>query len=106
MDPAIAQGGDMSDSQYLEIKVWKRRGDDTVILYRCLKDLESGKFAVQSADFFSLPIDAARFVDSDKQFLELLMEVSPRDRCEWFPAITDAIRSEEHTSELQSPCNL
>jgi hypothetical protein len=82
-------------SLYKELKIWKRREADTAVLYRCFHDLTKGRFAVQSADFFKLPIDERQILDSEKQFLELLVEIAPSERCDWFSSIDEAIASHE-----------
>lgn len=84
-----------SSNFYLEQKVWRRLGASTLILYRCLKDISTSKVAVQSADFFRVPIDYEQLLVSEKQFFELLVEIGPADRCDWFENIAEAILAHE-----------
>jgi len=74
-----------------EIVVWKRAGDGHAVRYCCFRDLASGRYAVQSADFFLLPIDDARWMQSERQKLELLIESSPGERSGWFDSVEEAI---------------
>ena len=61
------------------IDVWRRRQNGAV-RYRCFEVLPSGRFWIQSADFFNLPVDKQRSDFSDRQFHELLIEQAP-DGC-------------------------
>ena len=79
---------------YVQHDVWRRTSDAVCIRYIVLMHLESGKFAVQSADFF----DGLNGVGLDyfnKQFIELMKEESPLERCEWFRSIEDAVRAHD-----------
>ena len=80
---------------YLEQKVWKRRDASTAVLYRCLLDIRTNMFAVQSADFFHEPFGHEQLLSSEKQFLELLVQTEPADRCEWFESLDKAISAHE-----------
>ena len=80
---------------FVDLKVWRRDVDGVAVLYRCLRDDETGRYAVQSADFFRLPVDGARIESSDRQFVELLIEQSPLERCEWHPSVAAAIAAHE-----------
>lgn len=42
---------------FKSIVIWKNVNETTAIKYCCLKDISLNKFAVQSADFFHLPVD-------------------------------------------------
>lgn len=85
----------MMPNYYFEQKIWKRRDAVTVVLYRCLQNIHSGKVAVQSADFFREPFDNLQLLNSDKQFLELLNQIDPADRCDWFESLDAAIAAHE-----------
>jgi|EndMetStandDraft_4_1072995.scaffolds.fasta_scaffold28477_2 hypothetical protein len=86
------------DRLYTELRIWRRRDAETAVLYRCWEDLKTGRFAVQSADFFKRPIDASQLQGSDVQFAELFIEVSPGERCLWFDSVEEAITA--HHSEF------
>ena len=76
---------------YRSIPIWRRLSEDKAVRYSCFEDLETGEFCVQSADFFALPIEANMLAYADVQFVELFIEEDPRERCEWFVSIEDAI---------------
>lgn len=76
---------------YLKISVWRHVDEHVAIRYFCLKRLRDEYYAVQSADYFRLPIDEKQMTFFDKQFVELFIEMSPDDRCEWFDSIEKAI---------------
>ncbi|MBM7130649.1 hypothetical protein [Dyella mobilis] len=76
---------------YQELKIWRDVSDSTAIRYSCFIDLATGKFAVQNADFFHLPITLDQIKFLDAQFVELFIETSPKDRCEWFETLEQAI---------------
>ncbi|NHZ77690.1 hypothetical protein F2P44_00015 [Massilia sp. CCM 8695] len=76
---------------FTEIMVWKRIDACSAVRYSCVSDLESGKFAVQSADFFRVPLTRNSTNDFMAQFAELFIETSPRERCIWFDSLADAI---------------
>lgn len=78
-----------------ELMVWRRLDDTSAVRYSCLNDLETGKYAVQSADFFRLPLGEEQFRMFDKQFAELFIEISAHDRCEWYGSLQEAISAHE-----------
>jgi hypothetical protein len=80
---------------YAEVRVWKRHDKTTAILYRCFQDLVERKFAVQSADYFRLPIDQRQIRNSERQFFELFIEIAPRERCGWFDSVEEAIAAHD-----------
>lgn len=85
----------MSSSEiYIQSFVWKRISESVAIRYALLTHVQSGKFAVQSADFFDR--DGEVHVEYfDQQFVELMMESDPSERCEWHDSITDAIEAHD-----------
>jgi hypothetical protein len=80
---------------YKELKVWRRVDSRAAIIFSCLLDLARGVFAVQSADFFRLPITKEQLESFDKQYLELFIEISPIERCEWFDSLEEAIAAHD-----------
>lgn len=76
---------------YKSISVWRRINNTSAIHFNCLENMYSKKFAVQSADFFYLPITEDQIISFEKQYLELLIETPPDERCEWFESLEDAI---------------
>jgi len=83
---------------YREVSVWKRRDDRQARRFRCLEDLQSGLYCVQSADVFTLPITSAHLAQLDHQFVELLIEIDPLKRCKWYDSLAEAVA--EHEKEF------
>lgn len=85
----------MSDL-FIEVMIWKYFDGATAVRYCCFHDLADGKYAVQSADFFRIPLTEIQFRNFEKQFVELFTEISPRERCVWFDSLEEAIKAHEH----------
>jgi len=62
---------------YKTIDVWVRKDNRTVVRYRCFESLDSGRFSVQSADFYR---DGKPSANLDNQFVELFTEQDPSKR--------------------------
>jgi hypothetical protein len=75
-------------SLYRAIDVWERKNNGTVVRYRCLQSLTTGRFSVQSADCF---IDGKMSAGLDTQFLELFAEQEPSERSGEHETIETAI---------------
>ena len=73
---------------YRQIDVWERTEAKNLVRYRCLESLSTGKFHVQSADFYREGEDIA---SSDQQFRELLSEQDPARRSEGSDTLAKAI---------------
>lgn len=76
---------------YKAIDVWKRLDDSTAVRFRCFESLRSGRFCVQSADFYRLPLHAAHVANLDRQFVELFVEQEPSNRNAEFTTLEEAI---------------
>jgi len=85
---------------YREVSIWKRVDDKQACRFRCLEDLQSGLYCVQSTDVYTLPIAPAHLAQLDHQFVELLIEIDPLERCEWYGSAVEAIA--EHENEFHS----
>lgn len=82
---------------YKAIDVWKRVNRDTVIRYRCFESLNSGRFSVQTADFYRIPLDADQVKNLGSQFVELLVEQDPIERSGEHATVAEAIAAhDEH----------
>ena len=81
--------------------VWKRLNNTSAVRYCCLNNLETNKYAVQSADFFRLPLEVKSFTEFDMQFAELFIEVDAQERCNWFSSLEEAIK--KHDEEFSQP---
>lgn len=75
--------------------MWRRLNEQSCVRYECFKDLRTGKYAVQSADFFHLPADEQQRRYLDTQFLELFMETDPQGHCAWFESLDAAIAAHD-----------
>src|SRR5580692_11667062 len=80
------------------INVWKRVSANSLVLYRCFKNLATGRFSVQSADFYPFPIDAAQVSFLERNYLQLFAALSPEERSNSFATLVEAI--EEHDREF------
>ena len=87
-------------SIFKEVLVWKSIDNASAIRYFCFYDLVTEKYCVQSADFFNLPIDTKQIQQFEKQSIELFIESSPVERCEWFDSLAEAI--EDHDKEFSN----
>jgi hypothetical protein len=91
----MAKGNGEMDETYRSFDVWRRRGTHTLARYRCFEDCSTGRFCVQSADFYRLPVTNEQVQSLEKQFIELLMDQSPFERSESFASIEEAIRNHD-----------
>jgi uncharacterized protein YlbG (UPF0298 family) len=84
---------------YLQNFIWKRLSDQQCIRYVVLTNIDTNMHAIQSADFFRLgePSSTEYF---DRQFVDLLAEVDPQERCTWHSSIAEAINI--HNSDFES----
>ena len=80
---------------FVEHRVWRRRDDGRVVLYRCLQQLGRQLYAVQNADFFSPAAGPQDSAASDARFIELLREESPLVRCTWHASLDLAIEAHD-----------
>ena len=79
-------------SIYRSIDVWERKDGRTVVRYRCFESLSSGRYCVQSADFYH---DGKPAVNLDGQFLELFTEQEPVRRSGEHDTLKAAIDSHQ-----------
>ena len=82
-------------SLFQEIPVWKSIDNHSAVRYVCFLSFTSGKYCVQSADFFQLPIEPHLLQQFDRQIIELFIEVAPSERCDWFDSLSEAIEMHE-----------
>jgi hypothetical protein len=82
---------------YRQLSVWKRIDDKSAVRFRCLEAMDSHLFGIQSADFHTLPLKAEVVANSDRQFVELLVEIEPAERCSWYTSLVDAIAAHEES---------
>ena len=72
---------------YRAIDIYKRAKNE-VVRYRCFQVISSGRYCVQSADFYRPKVDLAYL---DAQYIHLLIEQAPDERSPTFPTIEEAI---------------
>jgi hypothetical protein len=94
----IIQTRSFSSLMFKSFDVWKELAPERIVRYRCFEDSSTGKFCVQSADFYNLPFQTERLIQLEKQFLELVIEESPFTRSGAFDTVEEAIAS--HNSEF------
>jgi hypothetical protein len=80
------------------IDIWDRRRGEAV-RYRCFRVLATGRFCVQSSDFYRLPIDEKQDSSHERNFLELLIEQAPDERDETFASLEEAIAAHNRAFE-------
>lgn len=83
---------------YISIDVW-RRVKSAVIHYRCFRSEGTGRFVVQSADYYQSNLTpdeiAKRIAQLNSQFIELLAEEDPFEREKSHPSINEAIAAHD-----------
>ena len=77
---------------YLALDVWDRMDDAHAVRFRCFQNLRTGKFSVQSSDFYSLPIDKSRADILEYQHAELFIQSPPEERGGGFDTLGAAIK--------------
>jgi len=82
---------EFTSNSYRSFSVWKRLGGGRLARYRCFEVLETGKFCVQSCDFYRTPCERSDIDHLDSQFLELLAEEAPDVRHGSFSTLEEAI---------------
>jgi hypothetical protein len=80
---------------YIEVNVWKRIDQSRLLRYRCFHLLPENKYAVQSADFYNLPVDDKQIRYLDKQFIQLFCEEEPAVRSDLFESLEEAIAAHD-----------
>jgi hypothetical protein len=73
------------------IDVWKRISDSEAVRYRCFQSLRTGKYSVQSADFYHLPENPAQSDQLDRQHIELFVQQAPDERTGAYDTLEAAI---------------
>ena len=81
--------------QYQSFDVWKRISKTRAVRYRCFKETSTGRFSVQSADFYGVPLDPKHAADLEKQYLELFAEQDPDERAGSFDSLEAAIEAHD-----------
>ncbi len=85
------------------IDVWRRISETRLVRYRCFRELSSGRYSVQSADFYRVPLDSELAIESDKQYIELLAEQAPAERSHLFDSLEAAIKAHDDEFSSEAP---
>ena len=80
---------------YQAFDVWKRISKARAVRYRCFRELSSGRFSVQSADFYGVPLDPKQVAGLEKQYVELFAEQDPDERAGSFDSLEAAIEAHD-----------
>ncbi|MDF2435112.1 MAG: hypothetical protein JWP44_4743 [Mucilaginibacter sp.] len=80
---------------YQEIIVWKHINDGTAVRFNCFRNLKTGKYAIQSEDYYRLPVDEKQVRQFEEQFLELFIETEPSECSASFDSLDEAIKAWE-----------
>jgi hypothetical protein len=89
----------VENEYYQAIDVWKRLEDGRLVRYRCFRIVSTGRYCVQSADYYNLPLNAEEDRKFDRQFKELLIEQAPEYRSETCATLEEAIFSHDREFE-------
>jgi hypothetical protein len=77
------------------IDVWKRISDSEAVRYRCFQSLQTGKYSVQSADFYRLHGNPDQSAQLERQHIELFIEQAPDERTGAYETLEAAIETHE-----------
>lgn len=86
---------------FIEIPVWKRLDSKRAVKFNCIKNAASGKYNVQSADFYYAK-EAIKEREFQQQFVDLFIELPPEERVDWYNSIEEAIAA--HEREFAKSC--
>ena len=81
---------DRPNRLFEEIMVWRRLNDGCAARYACLRELGANRYAIQSIDYFHLPVQDDVVHLFQRQFAELVID-SAEDRKDWFDTLDAAI---------------
>ena len=77
-----------------EISIWRRSETGGAIRYTCFQRLDTMQYGIQSSEKYASAKSAHG--DSDDRiamFLDLFIDVSPIERCEWFDTLELAVEA-------------
>jgi hypothetical protein len=77
------------------IDVWKRVSESRAVNYRCFQSLATGKYSVQSADFYAIDADKAAAELHERRHVELLIEQAPDERSGSYDTLEQAIEAHD-----------
>lgn len=82
-------------NRFEAIDVWERVSGVKAVRYRCFKNLSTGKYCVQSADFYQWPLDSQQISALETQYLTLFAEQPPDLRSGAYQSLLEAIEAHE-----------
>jgi hypothetical protein len=77
------------------IDVWRRFSRARVVRYRYFRNVLTGRYSVQSADFYDMPLDSRQAARMERQYVELIAEQAPDERAGSFESIEAAIEAHD-----------
>lgn len=83
----------MNNVIYKQLNIWKKVSNKQLICYRLFERLSDNSYAVQSVDYFSIPIDEKIFMQFNKQLIELFLETNIEEREKFYSSIEEAIKA-------------
>ena len=76
---------------YEAVDVWRRFSEEELVRYRCFRVLPEGRYCVQSADHYHLPLAENLGRQDEEQFIKLLAKEAPDARGKTYDTIEEAI---------------
>jgi hypothetical protein len=80
---------------FRQISIWNRLDHKRAVRFSCVEDIDTHKFTVQTADFFTVPIKSEHIAYLEKLFPERFIEGDWEQR-KWFDSVEEAIASFEN----------
>lgn len=89
------QDAEGSRELFEEIRVWRKLDAHRMWLYRCLRDRQSGRFAVQGRESMYAPHETGRVAFLAHHFVTLAGRVSSSEHCSWHDSLEAAIEAND-----------
>jgi hypothetical protein len=74
MAKAMSKPNNKAQRLFVELNVWKRIDDTTLIRYRCFRVIPDHVFFVKSSDFYYYPLDEKQITEREHYFLDSLFQ--------------------------------
>ena len=84
---------------FRQIAIWTQLDQRRAARFSCIEDIENHRFAVQTTDFFYLPIKTEDLAFFERLFAERFIEVDFLER-KWFDSVEEAIAG--HLEEFRA----
>ncbi|TBR36445.1 MULTISPECIES: hypothetical protein [Dyella] len=89
------QDADGSHELFEEIRVWRKLDAHRMWLYRCLKNRQSGHYAVQGRERVYTPEGGGRVAHLAHHFVTLAGHTSASEHCSWHDTLEAAIEAND-----------